>query len=85
MDRFSKSCQHSIAISKIYQLPFFGEFLNALPRDALMKSNIGSIWFYDKERVSEAYVEEVLQPHCIKGSSAGAMYILRNVLQPPCT
>lgn len=70
-------------ISKIYQLPFIGEFLNAIPGDALMKSNIESIWFYDKEKVSEAYIEEVLQPHCIKGSSAGGMYILRNVLKPP--
>lgn len=33
--------------------------------------------------MSEAYVEKVLKPHCIKGSSAGSMYILRNVLQPP--
>jgi pimeloyl-ACP methyl ester carboxylesterase len=73
----------STAISKIYQLPFFGEFLNAIPGNALMRSNIESLWFYDKEKVSEAYVEEVIQPQCIKGTSAGAMYILRKVLQPP--
>ncbi len=70
-------------IGKIYQLPFIGEFLNAIPGDALMKSNIKSIWFYDKSKVTEEYVKEVLQPICIKGSSAGAMYILRNVLKPP--
>jgi len=71
------------AIGKIYQLPFIGEFLNAIPGDALMKSNIKSTYFYDKNKVTKEYVKEVLQPACIKGSYAGAMYILRNVLKPP--
>lgn len=70
-------------IGKIYQLPFIGEFLNAIPGDALMESNIKSIWFYDKKKVTDEYVKEVLQPSCLKGSHAGAMYILRNVLKPP--
>ena len=68
---------------KIYQLPFVGEFLNAIPGDALMKNNIKTIWFYDKNKVTEEYAKEVLQPFCIKGSYAGAMYILRNVLKAP--
>ena len=70
-------------IGKIYQFPFVGEFLNAIPGNALMENNIKSIWFYDKNKVTEEYTKEVLQPFCIKGSSAGAMYILRNVLKEP--
>jgi len=70
-------------IGKIYQFPFVGEFLNAIPGNALMENNIKSIWFYDKNKVTEEYTKEVLQPFCIKGSYAGSMYILRNVLKEP--
>ncbi len=70
-------------IGKIYQLPFFGEFMNAIPGDALMKNNIRTIWFYDRNEATEEYCREVLQPFCIKGSYAGAMFILRNVLKEP--
>ncbi|MBC8392458.1 MAG: alpha/beta hydrolase [Deltaproteobacteria bacterium] len=70
-------------IGRIYQLPFVGEFLNAIPGNALMKNNIKPIWFYDKNKVTEAYAREVLQPMCIKGSYGGMMYILRNVLKEP--
>ncbi len=70
-------------IGKIYQLPFMGEFMNAIPGDALMKNNIRTIWFYDKNKATEEYCKEVLQPLCIKGSYAGAMFILRNVLKEP--
>ena len=68
---------------KIYQVPFIGEFLNAIPGDALMKNNIKNVWFYDKNKVTEEYSEKVLQPLCIRGSYAGAMYILRNVVKNP--
>ncbi len=70
-------------IGKIYQFPFIGEFMNAIPGDALMKNNIKTIWFYDKNKVTEEYCKEVLQPLCIKGSYAGTMFILRNVLKGP--
>ena len=70
-------------IGKIYQLPFVGEFLNAIPGNALMENNIKTIWFYDKNKVTEEYTKEVLQPLCIKGSHDGMMYILRNVLKEP--
>ncbi len=70
-------------IGKIYQLPFIGEFMNAIPGDALMKNNIRTIWFYDKEKATEEYCKEVLQPLSIKGSSSGTMFILRNVLKEP--
>jgi len=70
-------------IGRIYQLPFIGEFMNAIPGNALMENNIKSIWFYDKNKVTEEYTKEVLQPVCIKGSYAGMMYILRNVLKEP--
>ncbi|MBS3907321.1 MAG: alpha/beta hydrolase [Syntrophaceae bacterium] len=70
-------------IGKIYQSPFIGEFMNAIPGDALMKNNIRTVWFYDKTKATEEYCKEVLQPHCIKGSYAGMMFILRNVLKEP--
>jgi pimeloyl-ACP methyl ester carboxylesterase len=71
------------ATGRIYQLPFIGEFLNAIPGDALMKSNIKNVWFYDKNKVTEAYAKKVLQPLCIKGSYAGLLYLLRHVLKDP--
>ena len=70
-------------ISKIYQLPFVGEFVNAIPGEALMKNNIRTMRFYDRNKVTEEYCKEVLQPLCIKGSYAGTMFILRNVLKEP--
>jgi pimeloyl-ACP methyl ester carboxylesterase len=70
-------------IGKIYQFPFIGEFMNAIPGDALMKNNIRTIWFYDGKKATEEYCKEVLQPLCIKGSYAGSMFILRNVLKEP--
>jgi len=70
-------------IGKIYQFPFIGEFMNAIPGDALMKNNIKTIWFYDKNKATEEYCKEVLQPLCIMGSYAGTMFILRNVLKEP--
>jgi pimeloyl-ACP methyl ester carboxylesterase len=70
-------------IGKIYQLPFIGEFLNAIPGDTLMKNNIRTEWFYDKNKATEEYIKEVLQPTCIKGSYSGGLYVLRHVLKPP--
>jgi pimeloyl-ACP methyl ester carboxylesterase len=70
-------------IGRIYQFPFIGEFMNAIPGDALMKNNIRTIWFYDKNKATDEYCAEVLQPLCIKGSYAGTMFILRNVLKEP--
>ncbi len=70
-------------IGKIYQLPFIGEFMNAIPGDALLKNNIRSVWFYDKKKATDEYCQEVLQPLTIKGSSTGTMFILRNVLKDP--
>jgi pimeloyl-ACP methyl ester carboxylesterase len=70
-------------IGKIYQLPFVGEFMNAIPGDALMKNNIRTVWFYDKNKASDEYCHEVSQPLCIKGSYVGMMFILRNVLKEP--
>lgn len=69
--------------SRIYTLPFVGEFLNALPGDALMKNNIKNIWFYDKSKVTDEYANEVIFPMNIKGSSVGAMFVLRKVLEAP--
>ena len=71
------------ATGKVYQLPLVGEFLTALPGDGLAKNNLKTVWFYDPEKVTDAYAEEVLRPLRIKGSSAGMMYTLRHVLKPP--
>ncbi len=68
---------------RIYQLPLVGEFLNALPGNALFKKNIQTVWFYDPQKVTDDYVEEVARPMTIKGSLDGMMFILRNVLKEP--
>ena len=68
---------------RIYQLPFVGEFLNALPGNALLKKNIQTVWFYDAQKVTDAYVEEIARPMTIKGSLDGLMVILRHVLKEP--
>ena len=70
-------------IGQIYQLPFVGEFLNTLPGNAFFKKNIQTVWFYDPQKVTDEYVEEVARPLHIKGSLEGMMYILRNVLKEP--
>jgi pimeloyl-ACP methyl ester carboxylesterase len=70
-------------VGRIYQIPFVGEFLNALPGNGLLKKNIQNIWFYDPQKVTNDYVEEVARPLTIKGSLEGMMYILRNVLKEP--
>lgn len=71
------------AIARIYQLPLVGEFMNAIPGDAMMKENVRTMWFHDGRKASDAYCREVLQPLCIKGSHAGMMSILRDVLREP--
>ena len=71
------------ATGKIYQLPFVGEFLNVLPGNALIKKNIQDVWFYDPDKVTDDYVEEVARPLLIKGSLDGMMAVLRNVLKEP--
>ena len=70
-------------IGTIYKLPGVGEFLNSLPGDFIMQNNLKSLWFYDPNKVTDAYAKEVLQPLCIKGSHEALMYILRNVLKEP--
>jgi pimeloyl-ACP methyl ester carboxylesterase len=71
------------ATGRVYQFPFVGEFLNALPGDGLMKNNLKTVWFYDPQKVTDGYAEEVLRPTRIKGSYAGMMYTLRHVLEAP--
>lgn len=68
---------------KIYKLPYVGEFLNTIPGDALHINNLKTLWFYDGTQVTDEYAQRVLQPLSIKGSYAGLMYILRNVLEDP--
>lgn len=68
---------------KVYQLPFVGEFLNAIPGDSLMVNSIKTAFFYDQSKVTDAYAKKVLQPMCIKGSYDGMMYLMREVLKDP--
>jgi pimeloyl-ACP methyl ester carboxylesterase len=68
---------------RVYQLPYVGEFLNAIPGNGLIKKNIQTVWFYDPKKVTDDYVEEVARPMTIKGSLDGMMFILRNVLKEP--
>jgi len=68
---------------RVYQLPYVGEFLNAIPGNGLIKKTIQTVWFYDPQKVTDDYVEEVARPMNIKGSLEGMMFILRNVLKEP--
>jgi pimeloyl-ACP methyl ester carboxylesterase len=68
---------------KIFKLPLIGEFLNAIPGDALVKNTLKTLWFHDGGRVTDEYVRRVAQPLCIHGSYGGMMHILRNVLKEP--
>ncbi len=69
--------------AKFYQLPYLGEFLNAIPGNALMANNIKTIWFYDSAKASQEYIDDVLRPASIEGTYTGMMYILRNVIVDP--
>lgn len=71
------------ATGRVYQLPYVGEFLNALPGNGLIKKNLQNIWFYDPQKVTDDYVAEVAEPLNIQGSLDGMMSILRNVLKEP--
>jgi pimeloyl-ACP methyl ester carboxylesterase len=70
-------------IGWIYQQPYIGEFLNAIPGDALMENNIKTVWFHDGSKATKEYTREVLRPLCIKGSYAGLMHVLRDFSLPP--
>lgn len=54
-----------------------------MKRGTLIKKNIQTVWFYDPQKVTDEYVEEVARPLAINGSLGGLMYILRNVLRAP--
>jgi pimeloyl-ACP methyl ester carboxylesterase len=68
---------------KIYKLPGVGEFLNSLPGDFLIVSTIKSLWFFNPNKVTDAYAAEALRPLCIKGTQESMLYVLRHVLQEP--
>lgn len=67
--------------AKVYAVSFVGEFLNSLPTLALYKSLLKTLWFYDPEKVTDEYANEVLLPIRIRGTYDGAMHIHRNVLR----
>ena len=72
-----------MTVVKIAMIPFFGEFIWAIRWDFQMKNMIRTMRFYDESKVTEDYLQEVMQPARIKGSSSAALYILRHVIQPP--
>jgi pimeloyl-ACP methyl ester carboxylesterase len=52
---------------RIYQLPFVGEFLNAIPGNSLFKKNIQTVWFYDPQAESECPLEGIATGDLRKG------------------
>lgn len=71
------------ALIKIYSLPFFGEFLSALPRGLILENLIKGSCFRNPEVATEEYFEELFKPLGIMGSSEAALYIRRNLFKPP--
>lgn len=58
------------AIARMYQMPFVGEFINAMPGNALWENNIKIVRSYDRIKAGKEHVSEVTWTLCIKGSRA---------------
>ncbi|MBI2061145.1 MAG: alpha/beta fold hydrolase [Nitrospirae bacterium] len=65
--------------AKAFGAPKLGEFLVALPGRALFRRNIQDFWFYDQNKVTDDYVDAVIAPMSIKGSSESILGILRKM------
>ena len=75
---------HKLSLSmRIYRLPFVGEFLGAIPRNASLNRTLRTCCFYDQDKMPSDFVKTFTEPMCIEGSRTAALYILRNVLRYP--
>jgi len=75
---------HKLSLSmKIYRLPFVGEFLGAIPRNASLDHTLRTCCFHDPDKMPSDFVKTFTEPMCIEGSRTAALYILRNVLRYP--
>lgn len=62
---------------KIFQLPYFSEFLLDLKSDAVRRKNIGDFWIYNKDLITNEYFEEATRFQKIKRTTEILLEILR--------
>ncbi|MBI2889928.1 MAG: alpha/beta fold hydrolase [Nitrospirae bacterium] len=64
---------------RIFGLQGVGEFLVALPGRSVFKKNLQDFWFHDASRVTDEYVDAVIRPFRITGSTRTILNILRTL------
>lgn len=64
---------------RTFALPFVGELLLGTGGNAVTAKNVKDLWFYDRSKVTPAYVEELTAPMRIKGSAWTLLNILREL------
>ena len=62
---------------KIFQLPYFAEFLLGLNTDAIRRKNIADYWIYNKVLITSQYFQEATRFQKIKGTTEILLKILR--------
>jgi pimeloyl-ACP methyl ester carboxylesterase len=63
--------------SKIFTLPSVGEYLMGINNNYLRRKNLGELWLYDKERLTEEVFDQFTRFHKIEGSTDILLEILR--------
>ncbi|MDH5654673.1 MAG: alpha/beta fold hydrolase [Spirochaetia bacterium] len=69
--------------SRIYETPFVGEFLNALPGEGFLIRNIKKTWYYDRAKPGDIKLTKILKPLMIENTFDGLLFILRNIIKYP--
>lgn len=63
--------------SKFFTLPGVGEFLLSINNDYFRKKNLGDLWFFDRDQMTDEVYETITQFQKIEGSSEILLKILR--------
>ena len=66
-------------LGKFFNLPRIGEFLLGLNTNALRKTGLVKSFIYNKELVTDSYLENVTRSHKIEGSTKAGLQIQRNL------
>ncbi len=62
---------------KFFNLPRIGEFFLGLSTNAVRRKNLGDLWIYNKDLLTDSYFENVTRFHKIKGTTEASLVILR--------
>jgi pimeloyl-ACP methyl ester carboxylesterase len=63
--------------SKFFTLPGLGEFLLSINNDYFRRKNLGELWFFDRDQMTNEVYETITQFQKIEGSSEILLKILR--------